>query len=133
MNTNPDGSGAALNAPISSLAIAAKACRKYFVAEMIADNAQHVAYGATIIRRKQWGVWLALAIARVVSEAPSLPLVDLLNVCLQSDLGNISQLTKALQEEGVLFVATAASEAGSLRERLAKRAAAIPASEAPKV
>jgi len=124
MNTNP----------IGSLDIAAKAARSYFIEELKADNAQHVAYGATIISRKQWSVWLALAVARVVSECDSkLQLVDVLAACFASDLGNISQLTKNLVDEKVLFVATAANEAGSLSERLAKRASAAAPVEAPKV
>lgn len=135
MNPNPEAVSGAAMPEIKDLAIAAKACRQFFIEELKADNAQHVAYGATIISRKQWSVWLAVAVARVVAMAPSLQLVDVLAACFASDLGNISQLTKALVEEKVLFVATAANEAGSLSERLAKRAAqaAAPQPEAPKV
>lgn len=131
MQSNPNAESAASTSEITSLAIAAKAARKFFIAEMQADGATHVAYGATIMTREQWGLWLSMAIAQVVMQAPKLALVDVLNVCLASDLGNVSQLTKAFISEQVLFVATAANEAGSLTDRLAKRAQAV--SEAPKV
>jgi hypothetical protein len=116
---------------IQSLEIAAKAARSFFIEELKADNASHVAYGATIISRKQWALWLAMATARVVEMAPALALVDILNAVFATDLGNISQLTKALVEEKVLFVATAANEAGSLADRLAKRVAAANPPAAP--
>lgn len=123
MKTNPEGSALASIGAVGSVEIAAKVCRKFFIEEMKADGGDKVAYGATIISRVQWALWLSLAVARVVALAPQLPLVDVLNACFASDLGNISQLTKELQKEGELHVATAANEAGSLSERLAKRAA----------
>jgi len=111
---------------ISSLDIAAKAARQYFIEEMKADNATQIAFGATIMTREQWSLWLSLAVARVVAEADSkLALVDILNHCFASDLGNVSQLCKALEKEKVIFIATAGAAAGSLAERLAKRAAAV--------
>ncbi len=111
---------------IQSLDIAAKAARQYFIEEMKADNATQIAFGATIMTREQWSLWLSLAVARVVAEADSkLALVDILNHCFASDLGNVSQLCKALEKEKVIFIATAGAAAGSLAERLAKRAAAV--------